>query len=271
MFRRRSIRRRRSTKRRAAARPPRFRRRLGRRSFKGRRSGGGLRGNHATVTENFEQLYDLNTGYLQTFSLNSTDWPRAAQSSQQFKYFRLKHMSVTYLAPFNDFQANATLTNPQLPTFYWLRAKEAPNAAAGLDPLQGTTGVLGNLQEVGAVKSVWTRQKRVSYKPNLQSATMISALNTQTSAGSALDPEGTAVADLTTILPTPVWNKWLPTQQPNVAAPSDSLGIPKAWYYGHYFYVDAPAAGLAGSNFIRAIVRCTWEFKEPQLPNIVAP
>lgn len=272
MFRRRPLRSRLHRKRRAGPRRPRFRRRVvGRRSFKGRRGGGGgLRGNYATITENFEQNLPLNTGVLQTFSLNTNDWPRAAAATGQYKYYRLKHLAVTYFAPFNDYTANATLTNPQTPTFYWLRAKEAP--AQSLDPLQGTTGVLLNLQQVGAVKSVWTRKKVISYKPNLQSPMMVSALPSLVGAGTSLaptDPQG-ASATTSVVLPTAVWNKWLPTQDP-LNTSNDVFDIPRIWYYGHYVYIDAPAAGLSPPTPVRAVVRATWEFKEPQIPNIIAP
>lgn len=231
------------------------RRKSGRRIVRRRFSRGLKRGrrsakNYARVVETDEfatQSYAL--GAQRVVGLSTVAFPRAAAVAIQYKWYRLAKIDWEYRPKYNVFQeATASTATPSIPYLWTLRAKEMP--VASFDPLVGT-GVLNNYQECGAVMRKFNRKITLRYKPNTLERTTI---------------QSQAVPDNTHNVFSPVYNKWFPTQDPNNAS-TDVDNIPSVIYYGHYDYVDQDTVSAVQPAF-DVFLRCTWEFKEPQLPNL---
>lgn len=235
----------------------RFRRRIGRRRrFPRRRFFAKKRfsrkaKNFATVVEAFEEIAQpYSVGSQRTVNLSQGAFPRSTAVALSYKWFRLAKLEWIYKPKYNMFtEAQTGAVNPSIPYLWTSRAKEMPDST--LDPLSGTVSVT-NYQEVGAVQHKFNRQVVLRYKPNsLQTNTFSTAISSDTGTGQAFSP---------------VWNRWFPVQQPQNTTPLGGPNIPLVTYYGHYDFVEQDSKSSNAPVF-DIVVRATWQFKEPQLPN----
>lgn len=193
------------------------------------------------------------TGALRTIDLSTDLFPRASSVALNYKWFRLAKVEYEYRPKYNVFQEGSSAAGPSIPWLWTSRAREAP--ATAVDPMLGTSA-LPVFEEVGAVMRRFNRKITIRYKPNTLSATTYAA---------NLRPP---LQSQTTF--SPVYNKWFPTQDPsNMTNSADINNIPLVTYYGHYDYVDQENKGTPAAVF-ELVRRCTWEFREPQVANIVS-
>lgn len=197
----------------------------------------------------------MNTDFNYAFCLKQFD--RALALSKCFKYYRAKRCVWRYLPLANTYQDGGIGNVPQL---QMIMNRTGDNTA--WTPLE--------YDAQGATAETFTKQKTISYKPNLVQAVQVRA-DTAVVANPVtgfIPPIPIASSNLKQVGTRPLYNAWLSTPfstVETVAGDANSLlniyadGNAELLYWGHSIYVT----GRSAANVATVFLEVEWEFKDP--------
>ena len=198
---------------------------------------------YARITEavNFTPMV-ANTDYNYQFSLSL--FARAVEVSKNFKFYRAKRVSWTYLPDYNTFQSGAGSVSVPQASLIMNRTGDS------------TIWTPAEYDAQGAVPKQFNKKMVVAYNPNIVQS--IQYVN-----------QAVPTAYTGNVGARPIYGEWINTSSYNrvIAIPGGSAFIPEQnnllLYQGHsmYWYVTstAPSEPAIGS----VICEVEWEFKDP--------
>lgn len=182
-----------------------------------------------------------NTPYWYTFQLSS--YPRANAVAQNFRFYRLSSVKITFQALSAIGMGNASgLTNLPLWLYFQVERQGFMPTTANLDYF------LANGCKPRPFGGSTNKPVVIKYKPNL--------LNTIAEAEGGVNEVQASQ---------PIFNRWISTHiQSGGGAPSDVLNNIIEWQ-GHSYYIDAPGTTPSAASYAQFMVEAVWEFKDPYI------
>jgi len=202
---------------------------------------------YARITEtlNVADVILTNNVEDRNYSFDISLFARATEIAKNFKYFRAKRCVWRYVPRFNTYQSFASGTAPAIPDMTMIM-----NRTGDL-----TIWTQAEYNAQGAMPTTFTKQKTVSYKPNLVQSLLQAPIN-----------PGNLPGGYWTLGATPKYDIWLATNvfanEIQVPYPSPLINGPTARYQGHSMiftgqgYVD-------GASIAEVYLEVEWEFKDP--------
>lgn len=239
---------------------------------KGYRPTGSNKGNYATLIETFETDLSANIGGVVRTTLG--DFQRGMEVAHAYKYYRCAKVDVTFI-PFANINSigGGGGAGTRIPQLYRVidRVNNMEIATSEAEML-----------ERGSRPIMFTKKNSISFKPSLLQQIQFDVNQPSDGGGVAL-----GITSLSALNSTPIFNKWLPTQQSYGYAPrpgsyqigdtlTQNATNPYALrYYGLTWFLSQDGAPV-GTSLGQIQVRVTWEFKgaralktngpNPQLP-----
>lgn len=214
----------------------------------------------AVVVEGAEDQLVLNNNgtYAFNYTTSLSEFQRAQEVAHAYKYYRCAKIELQFV-PYANITAVGGAANLRIPQMYFTVDRVAN---------QWMTPSESEMIERGISPKMFKRKLVYSWKPSLLQ-------NVQLEAGQPADGGGNplGITNLGAVNSTPVFNKWLPTQQSwgYTIAPNAQIGQtmvqpsinPYALrYYGACFVIDQENGATQAIGDL--ISKVTWEFKGPR-------